>query len=83
MSLYNLNRNSLKQFRLYVYKYTFVSLPTDYGKSAIYVVLPLAFDCFFGMLLIFCYLKAYVINREAGKFIVISPVTFFMMDQRQ
>ena len=26
-------------------KDTFVSLPTGYGKSAIYAVLPLAFDC--------------------------------------
>ena len=28
---------------------TFVSLPTGYGKSAIYAVLPIAFDYFLGM----------------------------------
>ena len=27
---------------------TFVSLPTRYGKSAIYAILPIAFDCSLG-----------------------------------
>ena len=27
---------------------TFVSLPTGYGKSAIYAILPIAFDCLLG-----------------------------------
>ena len=31
-------------------KDTFVSLPTGYGKSAIYAILPVAFDCLLGML---------------------------------
>ncbi|XP_065907595.1 ATP-dependent DNA helicase RecQ-like [Dysidea avara] len=48
---------------------TFVSLPTGYGKSAIYAVLPIAFDYFLGC--------------KGSIAVVVSPLISLMMDQRQ
>ncbi len=55
---------------------TFVSLPTGYGKSLCYGILPLAFD----------YLRGKTASTdETGRSIVVcvSPLTSTMMDQRQ
>jgi len=55
MSLYPLKPKQLEAVRTFMSgKDTFVSLPTGYGKSAIYAILPLAFDCLLGLL--FAYL---------------------------
>ena len=47
---------------------TFVSLPTGYGKSVIYAILPLAFDLFLGMYdTIWCYnnsITYYVLQED-------------------
>ena len=46
MSLYPLKPKQLEAIQAFMSgKDTFVSLPTGYGKFAIYAVLPLAFDC--------------------------------------
>ena len=46
MSLYPLKPKQLEAIQAFMSgKDTFVSLPTGYGKSAIYAVLPFAFDC--------------------------------------
>ena len=48
---------------------TFVSLPTGYGKSIIYGVLPKAFDFLFGC--------------TGSIAVVVTPLTSLMMDQRK
>lgn len=47
----------------------FVSLPTGYGKSIVYGVLPLAFDLLLG--------------KQGSIVICVSPLTSLMMDQKQ
>ena len=50
MSFYPMKPKQLEAIRAFMSgNDTFVSLPTGYGKSAIYAVLPLAFDILFGM----------------------------------
>lgn len=50
MLLNPLKPKQLKAIRTFMSgRDTFVSLPTDYGKSVIYAILPLAFDFFLGM----------------------------------
>ncbi len=53
----------------------FVSLPTGYGKSLCYGILPYAFD----------HLRSKTSTEEVGRSIVVcvSPVTSTKMDQRQ
>ena len=49
MSLYPLKPKQFEAIRTFMSgKDTFVSLPTGYGRSAIYAVLPFAFDCLLG-----------------------------------
>ena len=49
MSLYPLKPKQFEAIMTFMSgKDTFVSLPTGYGKSAIYAVLPFAFDCLLG-----------------------------------
>ena len=86
MSLHPFKPKQLEAIRTFMSgNDTFVSLPTGYGKSAIYAVLPLAFDCLFGMLLLSCYLNAYVLltERQGSLAVEVSPLTSLMMDQRQ
>ena len=63
----------------------FVSLPTGYGKSIIYALLPLIFDSLKGNL-IFCelYTSIFVFYTDcSGSLVVcISPLISIMMDQR-
>ena len=50
MSLNPLKPKQLEAVRTFMSgRDTFVSLPTGYGKSVIYAILPLAFDYFLGM----------------------------------
>ena len=50
MLLHPLKPKQREAIRMFMFgKDTFVSLPTGYGKLAIYAILPLAFDCLLGM----------------------------------
>ena len=65
---------------------TFVSLPTGYGKSIIYAILPLVFDKFKGAVTIEisgCSLIVSFLSGTSGSIVVcVSPLTSIMMDQR-
>ena len=62
-----LQREAIRTFALG--KDVFVSLPTGYGKSFCYALLPLVFDCLRG-------------GKETSIVICISPLTALMMEQR-
>jgi len=69
---------------------TFVSLPTGYGKSIIYGILPKAFDFLLGMflnrilklLIHFTYKLIFLTDRTGSIAVVVSPLISLMMDQR-
>ena len=64
---------------------TFVSLPTGYGKSIIYAILPLVFDKFKGAVTIEisgCSLIVSFLSGTSGSIVVcVSPLTSIMIDQ--
>ena len=67
---------------------TFVSLPTGYGKSLVYAVLPLVFDKIRGknidLLHSLYYSIDHFIEGTSGSIVLcISPLTSLMMDQRE
>lgn len=65
-------------------KDTFVALPTGFGKSVIYAVLPLAFDMLQGNTTGLIYSYHCVNTGTTGSIVIcISPLTSIMMDQRE
>jgi len=67
---------------------TFVALPTGYGKSVIFAVLPLLFDKLLGM----CFFSIFVADSDMSSFIlgssnsivlVVTPLISLMIDQRE
>ena len=83
MSLYPLKLKQLEAIKAFISgKDTFVSLPTGYGKSAIYAVLPLVFDCLLGMQLVYSVVfKGMLIGRQGSLAVVVSPLISLMMDK--